>query len=206
MSLFVAYFGTARRYPDVVHHTILLGPRYRELLDDIFRRRVLADDFSLYLHRPTATDAQLAPPGHDCWYVLSPVPHLGGGGDAPPVDWAVEGERYRDRLLAHLEKTLLPGLGASIDSLSFITPATFERELLSVHGSAFSFEPVLTQSAWFRPHNRAEDVDNLYLVGAGTHPGAGMPGVLCSARVVDRLIPRLDGDGGRDPIAGTHAG
>lgn len=207
MSLFVAYFGVDRRYEDVAHHSILLGPRYRGLLDDIFRRRVLAEDFSLYLHRPTATDPSLAPPGCDTFYVLSPVPNLEEDGGR--IDWETEGERYRERLFAHLEATLMPGLRSHLRVVRHITPLTFRDELLSLHGAAFSFEPLLWQSAYFRPHNRSEEVKNLFLVGAGTHPGAGLPGVLCSARVVDRLIPRLHGgeddDGGRNPIAGSHS-
>lgn len=204
MSLFVTYFGLKRQHPDIAHHTILLGPRYRELLDDIFKRKVLADDFSLYLHRPTATDPSLAPPGCDAFYVLSPVPNLDGD-PASAVDWNEASERYRDRLFDHLEKHHLPGLRNDLVCTRTITPLTFRDELLSLHGAAFSIEPILTQSAWFRPHNKAEDIEGLYLVGAGTHPGAGMPGVLSTARVVDRLIPRLEGDGDRDPIAGTHS-
>ena len=161
---------------------------------------MLADDFSLYLHRPTATDPALAPDGCDTFYVLSPVPHLGSG-----TDWSREAEPYRDKILAHLEARLLPNLRRDLQCVRCVTPHTFRDELLSEHGAAFSLEPVLTQSAWFRPHNRSEEVDNLFLVGAGTHPGAGMPGVLSSARVVDRMIPRLADDGNRDPIAGTHA-
>ncbi len=184
MSLFVWYFGTRRRYDDVAHHTILLGPRYRELLRDIFGRHHLADDFSLYLHRPTATDPSLAPPGQDAFYVLSPVPHLASG-----TDWATAAEPYRARIAAELSRTILPGLETEIVTSRLMTPADFETRLLSFRGAAFGMEPVLTQSAWFRPHNRSEDVDGLYLVGAGTHPGAGLPGVLCSAKVLDRLIP-----------------
>ena len=184
MSLFVWYFGTDRTYDDVAHHTILLGPRYRELLDDIFRRKVVADDFSLYLHRPTATDPALAPPGHDAFYVLSPVPHLESG-----TDWSTFAERYRQAIATRLEERLLPGLGASIVTSRLLTPQDFESELSSFRGAGFGLEPVLTQSAWFRPHNRSEDVENLFLVGAGTHPGAGVPGVLSSARVLDHLVP-----------------
>jgi len=184
MSLFVWYFGTNRKYDDVAHHTIVLGPRYKELLEDIFERRVLADDFSLYLHRPTATDPSLAPPGGDAFYVLSPVPHLDAG-----VDWASKAEEYRARVERHLEATLLPGLRGAIVTSRTMTPQHFRDELLSERGAGFSFEPVLRQSAWFRPHNRSEDVRGLYLVGAGTHPGAGVPGVLSSARVLDRVIP-----------------
>jgi phytoene desaturase len=184
MSLFVWYFGTRRSYPDVPHHTILVGPRYRELLEDIFERKVLAQDFSLYLHRPTASDPSLAPPGCDAFYVLSPVPNLDGG-----VDWRERAEPYRRAIEASLEQTMLPGLGAEIATSFHMTPLDFQERLLSVRGAAFSFEPVLTQSAWFRPHNRSEEVERLYLVGAGTHPGAGVPGVLSSARVLDTVVP-----------------
>jgi len=184
MSLFVWYFGTRRRYPDVPHHTILLGPRYRALLEDIFERKTLAADFSLYLHRPTATDPSLAPGGCDAFYVLSPVPHLGG-----TTDWRERAEPYRRAIAAHLEATLLPGLGRSIATSRVTTPLDFRDRLHSYRGAAFGLEPVLRQSAWFRPHNRSEDVERLYLVGAGTHPGAGVPGVLSSARILDAVVP-----------------
>ena len=184
MSLFVWYFGTRRQYPDVPHHTILLGPRYRELLADIFERKVLAPDFSLYLHRPTATDPSLAPAGCDAFYVLSPVPHLGGD-----VDWAQRAEPYRQAIARHLAETLLPDLESQIVTSRLVTPQDFQDRLLSFRGAAFGLEPVLTQSAWFRPHNRSEDIERLYLVGAGTHPGAGVPGVLSSARILDTVVP-----------------
>lgn len=184
MSLFVWYFGTNRRYEDVAHHSILLGPRYRALLDDIFHRHVLADDFSLYLHRGTATDPSLAPDGCDAFYVLSPVPNLRG-----KTDWAEAAEGYRARIEDFLAGSVLPGLGDAIVTSRMTTPLTFRDELLSPHGAAFSFEPRLTQSAYFRPHNRSEDVEGLYIVGAGTHPGAGIPGVLSSARVLDSVVP-----------------
>jgi phytoene desaturase len=184
MSLFVWYFGTRRTYDDVAHHTILLGPRYEELLRDVFDRKVLADDFSLYLHRPTATDPSLAPEGHDAFYVLSPVPHLEGG-----VDWTRETERYRAKIERFLGQTVLPGLSDAVVTSRTLTPRGFHDDYLSFRGAAFGMEPVLRQSAWFRPHNRSEDVAGLYLVGAGTHPGAGMPGVLSSARVLDRVVP-----------------
>ncbi len=187
MSLFVWYFGTKRQYPDVAHHTIALGPRYRELLTDIFDRKLLADDFSLYLHRPTATDPSLAPPGCDTFYVLSPVPHLESG-----TDWRVTAEPYRLKLQQHLQATLLPGLADAIVTSHLLTPQDFQDRLSSFRGAAFGLEPVLTQSAWFRPHNRSEEVDRLYLVGAGTHPGAGLPGVLSSARVLDTVVPHAD--------------
>jgi phytoene desaturase len=184
MSLFVWYFGTRRQYPDVAHHTILLGPRYRGLIEDIFKHKRLAKDMSLYLHRPTATDPSLAPAGNDAFYVLSPVPHL----DAD-VDWTVEGERYRQRVEQRLSETLLPGLGKEIVSSRIMTPLDFRDRLCSHKGAAFGPEPILTQSAWFRPHNRSQEIKGLYLVGAGTHPGAGVPGVLSSARVLDSVVP-----------------
>lgn len=184
MSLFVIYFGTDRRYDDIAHHEILMGPRYEGLLDDIFRRKRLAPDFSLYLHRPTATDASLAPPGCDSWYVLSPVPNLGGGG----IDWAHASQAYRDRILQYLEQRYLPDLRRHIVAEHRVDPRYFRDTLNSHLGSAFSVEPILTQSAWFRPHNRSEDVPNLYLVGAGTHPGAGVPGVLSSGKIVADMI------------------
>jgi phytoene desaturase len=184
MSLFVWYFGVRRRYEDVAHHTILLGPRYRELLDDIFERKVLASDFSLYLHRPTATDPSLAPPGCDAFYVLSPVPHLESG-----TDWAVQAEPYRRAIARSLSETVLPDLERNVVTSRMTTPQDFQDRLYSFRGAAFGLEPVLTQSAWFRPHNRSEEIDRLYLVGAGTHPGAGLPGVLASARVLDSVVP-----------------
>jgi phytoene desaturase len=202
MGLFVAYFGTKRRYDDCAHHTIALGPRYRELLDDIFFHKTLAEDFSLYVHRPTATDPTLAPPGGDAFYVLSPVPNLRAD---RPVDWDSEGERYRDKIFAFLEQTMLPGLRSELVTSRFITPHTFRDELSSLHGSGFSVEPTLLQSAYFRPHNRSEDVEGLYIVGGGTHPGAGLPGVLSTAKVVDRLVPRLAGAPQGATIAGSHA-
>ncbi|MBM3826810.1 MAG: phytoene desaturase [Verrucomicrobia bacterium] len=184
MGLFVLYFGTTRTYPDVAHHTIWMGERYRELLDDIFHRQKLAEDFSLYVHRPTATDPSFAPAGQDSFYVLCPVPNLQAG-----IDWAVEGPRLRDRIVDALERTMLPGLKSVITADFYKTPEDFRAEYRSVHGAGFSVAPVFRQSAWFRFHNKSESVRSLYLVGAGTHPGAGVPGVLCSAKVVDALIP-----------------
>ena len=210
MSLFVWYFGTKRQYPDVAHHTISLGPRYRELLTDIFDRKLLAEDFSLYLHRPTATDPSLAPTGCDAFYVLSPVPHLQSG-----TDWQKTAEPYRKAIEQRLQATLLPGLSNEIVSSLMLTPQDFQDRLSSFRGAAFGLEPVLTQSAWFRPHNRSEELKNLYLVGAGTHPGAGLPGVLSSARVLDTVVPHADTfknstsshfDGADTPLAGSAAG
>ena len=187
MSLFVLYFGTDRRYEHVAHHEILLGPRYRGLLDDVFNRGVLADDFSLYLHRPTATDRSLAPEGCDAWYVLSPVPHLGS-----ETDWAAVGDAYRDRIVRHLEQRLLPDLSKHMVTERRVDPRYFATELNSHLGSAFSVQPLLSQSAWFRPHCQSEDVSNLFFVGAGTHPGAGIPGVLSSAKIVASLCTSLN--------------
>jgi phytoene desaturase len=184
MSLFVWYFGTARRFPDVPHHTILVGPRYRELLEDIFERKILAEDFSLYLHRPTASDPSLAPPGCDAFYVLSPVPHLQG-----KTDWGEAAETYRRAIAQHLSRTVLPNFEEHVITSRVMTPLDFRDRLLAHHGAAFGLAPTLSQSAWFRPHNRSEEIDGLYLVGAGTHPGAGVPGVLSSARVLDRVVP-----------------
>ena len=183
MGLFVLYFGTTRTYPDVAHHTIWMGQRYRELLADIFHHKTLSEDFSLYLHRPTATDPTFAPPGCDSFYVLCPVPNLKG-----QVDWSVQGPRLVKRIVAALGETILPGLADTITSDFYMTPENFAHDYLSTHGAGFSVAPLFRQSAWFRFHNRAEGVKNLYLVGAGTHPGAGVPGVLCSAKVIDALI------------------
>ncbi|MEL7059957.1 MAG: phytoene desaturase family protein [Acidobacteriota bacterium] len=183
MGLFVWYFATDRRYPDVAHHTILFGPRYEELLEDIFDRGHLADDPSLYLHRPTATDPAMAPDGHDAFYVLAPVPHLGHGGE-----WREQAPRYRQLVLERLESTVLPGLESALVEDFVATPETFRDDFLSHLGAGFSLQPTLRQSAYFRFHNRSEDIENLYLVGAGTHPGAGLPGVLTSAKVLERLL------------------
>ena len=184
MSLFVWYFGTTRRYDDVPHHMMLLGPRYKELLADIFKRHHLADDFSLYLHRPTATDPAMAPPGHDTFYVLAPVPHLDSG-----TDWAAHAEPYRQAIAQELERTVLPGLSQHLSVSFMTTPQDFHDNLLSFKGAAFGLEPLLLQSAWFRPHNRSEDIDRLFMVGASTHPGAGIPGVLMSAKALESVLP-----------------
>ena len=184
MSLFVWYFGTKKQYHDVPHHMIMLGPRYRELLTDIFKRHKLADDFSLYLHRPSASDPSVAPAGCDAFYVLAPVPHLGSG-----TDWSTQAEPFRQSIQDLLEKTVMPGLGAEVISQKLMTPQDFKDRLWSYQGAAFGLEPLLLQSAWFRPHNRSEDVPGLYMVGAGTHPGAGVPGVLMSAKTLEKVIP-----------------
>ncbi len=186
MSLFVWYFGTSKTYPEVPHHTMVLGPRYEGLLTDIFKNHKLTEDFSLYLHRPTATDPSVAPDGCDCFYVLAPVPHLDSG-----TDWAKEAESYKNAICKRLEETLLPDLGQHVVTSHVMTPQHFHDDLLSYKGAAFGLEPVLLQSAWFRPHNRSEDIENLFMVGASTHPGAGMPGVLMSAKALQTVVPKI---------------
>ncbi len=183
MSLFVMYFGTNRRYDDIAHHTILFGPRFAGLLKDIFRGNSLPKDFSLYLHAPTITDPSLAPEGCEAFYVLSPVPHLGNA----EIDWEVTAEKYGDLILESLED-YLPGLRDSVVTRRHFTPQDFKTELNAFHGSAFSVAPKLTQSAFFRPHNRDQDIPGLYIVGAGTHPGAGVPGVVNTAKATTGVI------------------
>ncbi|MBN8638700.1 MAG: phytoene desaturase [Anaerolineae bacterium] len=185
MSLFVIYFGTKRQYRDqgLAHHNIILGERYKELLNDIFNKQIVADDFSLYLHMPTLTDPSIAPEGHELFYVLSPVPHLGSG-----TDWTKAAKPYRDKIMNFLEQNYLPDLQENIVAEHYIDPLHFQNTLNSHMGSAFSVQPVLTQSAWFRPHNQSEEFSNLYFVGAGTHPGAGLPGVLSSSIIAEELI------------------
>ncbi len=188
MSLFVIYFGTKKRYNDtnLEHHNIILSERYKGLLEDIFDNKKLSEDFSLYLHMPTKTDPSMAPEGHEAFYVLSPVPHLDG-----ETDWNEMAPKYRDAIMQFLEDNYLPDLQENIVAEHYIDPIHFRDDLNSYKGSAFSVEPILTQSAWFRPHNRSEDVEDLYFVGAGTHPGAGLPGVLSSAKIAEDLISEL---------------
>ncbi|MEM8663374.1 MAG: phytoene desaturase [Pseudomonadota bacterium] len=184
-SLFVIYFGLDREVPNgLEHHVILFGPRYRELIGEIFKGPDLPDDFSLYLHAPSKTDPSLAPPGQSAYYVLAPVPHLG----AADIDWSVEGPKYRDRILAYLEEKAIPRLSETLVTSRIFTPQDFSSELGAHMGSAFSLEPILTQSAYFRCHNRDDKISNLYLVGAGTHPGAGVPGVVGSAKATAGLV------------------
>ncbi|QBK31214.1 phytoene desaturase family protein [Roseitalea porphyridii] len=184
MSLIVWYFGTNRRYEDIGHHTIMMGPRYKGLITDIFDRKVLADDFSLYLYRPTASDPSLAPEGCDAFYVLAPVPNLDGD-----TDWTTMAEPYRQRIQDYLEGSVMPGLSDAIVTSKLTTPLDFRDRLLSTKGAAFGMEPTIFQLAWFRPHNISEEIADLYLVGAGTHPGAGLPGVVSSAAILDKLVP-----------------
>jgi len=183
MSLFVIYFGTSKQYPDIRHHTIILSERYQELLDDIFNKKRLAEDFSLYLHRPSATDPRVAPPGHECFYALIPVPNQASG-----IDWRQQARPFRDRVMKFLDRKYLPGLLDHLATERLFTPLDFETTLNSYQGAGFSFEPIFRQSAWFRPHNASEDFDNLFFVGAGTHPGAGVPGVLSSAKIAEKLV------------------
>jgi len=184
MSLFVVYFGLKASHPELKHHMVLFGARYRELITEIFGTNSLAQDFSLYLHAPSVTDDSLAPPGCSAYYVLSPVPHLG----TADIDWDVEGPRYRDRILKYLHDRYIPGLLDDLVTVRHFTPFDFRDELNAHLGSAFSVEPILTQSAWFRPHNRDDQIPNLYIVGAGTHPGAGIPGVVGSAKATAGLM------------------
>ena len=186
MGLFVLYFGTKSKFEDVAHHTIWLGKRYKELLSDIFDKKTLADDFSLYVHRPTASDPNLAPKNCDCFYVLSPVPNLSAN-----IDWEVTRDIYSEKIISALDNSIMPGLKDSIVHSFNMTPEEFKTNYCSEMGAGFSISPKLTQSAWFRFHNKSESIKNLYLVGAGTHPGAGLPGVLSSAKVIDELIPNL---------------
>tara|TARA_E500000075_G_scaffold108799_1_gene102221 strand:- start:239 stop:835 length:597 start_codon:yes stop_codon:yes gene_type:complete len=192
MGLYVLYFGTKKLYPDVAHHTIWMGPRFREHLADIFNRKHLADDFSLYLHRPTATDKSFAPQNCESFYVLCPVPNLEG-----QVDWDTMGPELADKIVTALDNTILPELPSVIDQMFWMTPEDFKNDYRSLYGAGFSIAPRLTQSAYFRYHNRDRSISNLYFAGAGTHPGAGLPGVVSSAKVVEELLTGSEvGSGG----------
>lgn len=183
MGLFVLYFGTKEKYPDIAHHTIVFGKAYRELLHEIFNLGVLSDDMSLYIHRPTATDCAMAPLGCDSFYALAPVPNLKSG-----INWDEMGPIYQEKLLNLIEKRLLPNLAKNLLTTFYVTPKTFQHNYLSEHGAGFSIAPIFTQSAYFRFHNKSEDISSLYFVGAGTHPGAGLPGVLSSAKVLEKIL------------------
>ncbi|MDC3264263.1 phytoene desaturase family protein [Porticoccaceae bacterium] len=192
MGLYVLYFGTRKLYPDVAHHSIWMGPRFKELLTEIFDHKTMSEDYSLYVHRPTATDTSFAPEGCESFYVLCPVPNLLGD-----VEWETEGAKLRDRIVQSLEETILPELSSVIEEVFWMTPEDFAKDYRSMHGAGFSIEPRLTQSAWFRFHNRDRAISNLYFVGAGTHPGAGLPGVVSSAKVVEELLTGVEvGSGG----------
>ena len=192
MGLYVLYFGTRKLYPDVAHHSIWMGPRFQELLSEIFDSKKMSEDFSLYVHRPTATDKSFAPEGCESFYVLCPVPNLLGD-----IKWETEGPNLRDRIVDALEETIMPELSSVIEEVFWMTPEDFAKDYRSMHGAGFSIEPRLTQSAWFRFHNRDRAISNLYFVGAGTHPGAGLPGVVSSAKVVEELLTGVEvGSGG----------
>ena len=183
MGLFVYYFGTKKVYEDVEHHTIKFGNKYKEHLQDIFDKKKLNEDISYYLHRPSATDKSMAPKGHDCFYVLVPVPNNQSG-----IDWSVEGDKIKNLVIDKMEKSLLPNLRENIVEDFYLTPDYFEKELNTKYGSGFSIQPKFSQSAYFRFHNKSEVCDGLFFVGAGTHPGAGVPGVLSSAKVLDKIL------------------
>ena len=183
MGLFVYYFGTKKIYENVEHHTIKFGNKYKEHLDDIFDKKKLNDDISYYLHRPTATDKSMAPEGNDCFYVLVPVPN-----NQSNINWNTEGERMKKLVIEKMEKDLMPNLKENIVEDFYLTPDYFEKDLNTKFGSGFSIQPKFTQSAYFRFHNKSEVYDGLYFVGAGTHPGAGVPGVLSSAKVLDKIV------------------
>ena len=183
MSLFLIYFGTKKKYPEMKHHTIILGPRYKALLHDIFEKKILTDDFSCYLHVPTVTDPELAPPGCEAFYILVPVPHQDSG-----IDWTVIKPQFKQKILDFLDQHYLRDLKKNLVVSRTFTPLDFETQFLAYKGSAFSLEPIFRQSAYFRTHNRSRDINGLYFVGAGTHPGAGVPGVLSSAKITSQLI------------------
>ena len=183
MGLFVYYFGTKKKYNDVQHHTIKFGNKYEEHLKDIFENKILNEDISYYIHRPTATDKSMAPENHDCFYVLVPVPN-----NQSNIDWSTEGGKLKELVIKKMEEDLLPDLKNNIVEDFYLTPDYFEKELNTKHGSGFSIQPKFSQSAYFRFHNKSEVCDGLYFVGAGTHPGAGVPGVLSSAKVLDKIL------------------
>ena len=183
MGLFVYYFGSKKQFKNVAHHTICFGNSYKDHLTKIFDKKVLSDDISYYLHRPSATDPGMAPKNHDAFYVLVPVPNNLSG-----INWSKEGDNFKNVILNKMDQTVLPGIKENVVSDFYLTPDYFEKELSTLHGSGFSIQPKFTQSAYFRFHNKSEIFNNLYFVGAGTHPGAGMPGVLSSAKVLDELL------------------
>ncbi len=183
MSLFMIYFGTKKTYPELPHHNVIFGPRYKELIKDIFDRHILPDDFSIYLHVPTRTDPELAPAGCETFYACVPVTHQDSG-----IDWEKTKEPFRDRVLQYLNDNYIPNLLENLEVCEVFTPLDFERELNAYKGSAFQLQPLMSQSGWFRPHNRSRDITGLYIVGAGTHPGAGVPSVLLSGKITSEQI------------------
>ena len=185
MGLFVLFFGTKKQYPSVAHHTIWMSERFKELLKDIFQKKTLSEDFSLYLHRPTATDPSFAPDGCDSFYVLCPVPNLLGN-----INWELEGPKLKDKIISELSKTIMPNLEEVIEEVFWMDPNDFKKDYRSMHGAGFSIAPIFSQSAWFRYHNKDPQIKNLYFAAAGSHPGAGIPGVLCSAKIVEKVIKK----------------
>ena len=183
MGLFVYYFGSKKQYKNVAHHTIYFGKSYEEHLEKIFEKKVLSEDISYYLHRPSATDPNMSPNGQDAFYVLVPVPN-----NLSNINWSNEGEKFKDLILDKMDKSVLPGIKENVVSDFYLTPDYFEKDLATLHGSGFSIQPKFSQSAYFRFHNQSEIFDNLFFVGAGTHPGAGMPGVISSAKVLDKIL------------------
>ncbi len=206
MGLFVLYLGVRKQFSALAHHTILLGRRYKELLEEIFDHKLLSDDISLYLHAPTRTDPSLAPPGSESMYALVPVPNLECIDRERAIDWSVAGPKLAEHTISVLEESLCPGLRENIDVQFHVTPEHFRDTLRTEHGTGFSIQPTLLQSAWFRFHNRSEDVRGLYLVGAGTHPGAGLPGVLCSAKVLEHLFDEMRAAARANPGQGAGRG
>ena len=188
MGLFVLFFGTKTRYEEIAHHTIWLTERFKDLLHDIFEKRIITEDFSLYLHRPTATDKSFAPDGHDSYYVLCPVPNLKNN-----IDWSIHGEKLKDQIITELEKTIMPNLSNHIEDISYMTPKDFKNNYRSMYGAGFSIAPKFTQSAWFRYHNEDDNIPNIFFSAAGSHPGAGLPGVLSSAKVVENILKKRYG-------------
>ena len=185
MGLFVLFFGTKKQYPSVAHHTIWMSERFKELLSDIFQKKTLSEDFSLYLHRPTATDPSFAPEGCDSFYVLCPVPNLLGN-----INWEVEGPKLKDKIISELSQTIMPNLENVVEEVFWMDPNDFKNDYRSMHGAGFSIAPIFSQSAWFRYHNKDPQIKNLYFAAAGSHPGAGIPGVLCSAKIVEKVIKK----------------
>ena len=183
MGLFVYYFGSKKQYKNIAHHTIYFGKSYEEHLEKIFEKKIISEDISYYLHRPSATDSNMAPDGQDAFYVLVPVPN-----NLSNINWSVEGEKFKNLILDKMDKSVLPGIKENVVSDFYLTPDYFEKDLATLHGSGFSIQPKFSQSAYFRFHNQSEVFDNLYFVGAGTHPGAGMPGVISSAKVLDKIL------------------
>ena len=188
MGLFVLFFGTKTRYEEIAHHTIWLTERFKDLLHDIFEKKIITEDFSLYLHRPTATDKSFAPDGHDSFYVLCPVPNLKNN-----IDWSIHGEKLKDQIIIELEKTIMPNLSNHIEDISYMTPKDFKNNYRSMYGAGFSIAPKFTQSAWFRYHNEDDNISNIFFSAAGSHPGAGLPGVLSSAKVVENILKKRYG-------------